>query len=183
MAKFVENIVPLGRYLFFLLWAHHVGRRKFLQPAIGPAGVDDDPGSDEATRIAILGRDSRIDIARREISQYFGLGGGIAARRDRPKYILEIGWIDVFVNDDKEPSQGERGPHPERDGRCLTSVTFVVLLDGDDCGERAMLPNAAHAGNATLFQRGPDGSRRQRNAEVIHSRHWFKRRISLDNRI
>ena len=107
--------------------------------------------------------DAGIRIGVPGLAQEFDRVGGARARRHRPEHLMDVGGIDIVVDDDDVFPEQRGAAALRRQRHHLRGMSRIHLLDGND-GERAgggfvYRPHAVDSGNPELFQIGPHGGR------------------------
>ena len=96
-----QLLLPFLRIFIARICADRARRREFIAPFPRPHRFDNHP------RIMALlsGRYDRIEWSTPSAPQNIDRRRGVGTRRHRPKHFIDIGDIDVLVNDDNVASQ------------------------------------------------------------------------------
>src|SRR5438128_1810378 len=114
-----------------LLRGRKVNLRELVPPVPGPASIDDGTAVGVVAHRLALGLDAGIERGRPGIADDVDRRRGIRAREHGPDQLLQVGYVDVLIDDDNiaaavGPDVAHRG-----DMTGLLGVAGIALRDGN----------------------------------------------------
>src|SRR3990172_3592206 len=158
--KLQSELVPARHQPVIDLTTNTVPLRKLFQIFMFLAGIDQSLGTVGPFLRRIL---RGIEIGRPGGAQYIDVGGGIRARGHRPQHLVNVGRIDVLINDNDVLGVvgARRKLGGQRSG--LGGVPGITLLNRNGGGPEPPgrfreRENALNSGDPQPFEIGPDSS-------------------------
>src|SRR5258706_8263198 len=157
-ARHAEQMRPFLHDLILELRTGFRDARKLVLPSPRPASIDHRP-------IALIGRPAQDRVQRRapEIVDDLDALRRIAACRHRPDHVMQIGGIDVLIDDDHPAAGVNARPAIGRQHARLLRVPRIHLLDRHHVEEppraRFVVPPALHARKPRFLDLVPDHRR------------------------
>src|SRR5205823_6648039 len=131
-------------------------RREPVAPLPGAGRVDDEP----AVEALLPGLDGRVEWAAPGAVDDVQAPLRIGARADRPDHLVQVGDVDVIVDDHRDAAEVSTAPALAGNVPGLACVAGVALLDGDHVEEPAaadpMAPGGHHVRDAGQAQLAPE---------------------------